>query len=313
MNIVFMGTPDFAVPALEKIIDNFNVQAVFTQPDKERGRGKKVTYSEVKEVAVANNIEVIQPKSLRRDKEAIQRLKDLSPDFMIVVAYGQILSKEVLDIPKYGCINLHGSLLPKYRGSAPIQWSVINGEKVAGNTTMLMDVGIDTGDMLLKQEVEVTENMTSGELYANLKTIGADLLVETIKKYANGEIIPEKQNDEESSHAPMLDKKMGNIDWESNAQTIHNLIRGLNPWPMAYTSYNGITMKIHGSSVKSGEHNKVPGTIIKVTKDGIEVACGKDILVIEKLQFPGKKAMNVVDYLRGNTIEEGIILTRIEE
>ena len=313
MNIVFMGTPDFAVPSLEKIIDNFNVLAVFTQPDKERGRGKKVTYSEVKEVAVANNIEVIQPKSLRRDKEAIQRLKDLSPDFMIVVAYGQILSKEVLDIPKYGCINLHGSLLPKYRGSAPIQWSVINGEKTAGNTTMLMDVGIDTGDMLLKQEVEVTKNMTSGDLYENLKTIGADLLVETIKKYANGEIIPEKQNDEESSHAPMLDKKMGNIDWKSDAQKIHNLIRGLNPWPMAYTSYKGTTMKIHGSSVKNKEHDSIPGTILEVTKEGIEVACGKDILVIEKLQFPGKKAMNVVDYLRGNDVEDGIILTRVEE
>lgn len=313
MNIVFMGTPDFAVPSLEKIIENFNVLAVFTQPDKERGRGKKVTYSEVKEVAVTHNIEVIQPKSLKKDKEAIQRLKELNPDFIIVVAYGQILNKEVLGIPKYGCINLHGSLLPKYRGAAPIQWSVINGEKVAGNTTMLMDVGLDTGDMLLKQEVEVTENMTSGELYDTLKNIGADLLVETIKKHANGEIVPEKQKDEESSYASMLDKKMGNVDWTSDAQKIHNLIRGLNPWPMAYTSYNGITMKIHGSSVKNKEHNSMPGTILKVSKEGIEVACGKDILVIEKLQFPGKKAMTVVDYLRGNAIEEGSILTRVEE
>ena len=243
MNIVFMGTPDFAVPALKMLIENYGVKAVFTQPDRPKGRGKKLAFSDVKEVAVEHNIPVYQPVKLKEEPEMIEELKKMKPDFIIVVAFGQILTKEVLDIPKYGCINLHGSLLPMYRGAAPIQWAVINGEKVSGNTTMLMDVGLDTGDMLMKDEVEIPDDMTAGELYDILKERGAGLLKDTIEKMVKGEIVPEKQSDE-TFYAKMLDKNMALIDWNESAEKIHNLIRGLNPWPIAYTNYNDEKMKI---------------------------------------------------------------------
>ena len=305
MNIVFMGTPDFAVPSLKALIDEFGVKAVYTQPDRPKGRGKKLAMSPVKEVAVENNITVFQPNSLRKEPEAVEALKALEPDFIIVVAFGQILPKEVLDIPKYACINLHGSLLPKYRGAAPIQWSVINGEKIAGNTTMLMDVGLDTGDMLLKDEVEITRYMTSGELYEKLKNRGANLLVETIKKMQKGEITPIKQNDEESCYAPMLNKEMTKIDWNKSAEVIHNHIRGLNPWPVATTQYEDKTMKIYESDFEEGKSDKEVGTIVEVNKKGIKVATSNGVLIIKKLQFPNGKPLMVQDFLNGNTIEEG--------
>lgn len=305
MNIVFMGTPDFAVPSLKALIDEFGVKAVYTQPDRPKGRGKKLTMSPVKEVAVENNITVFQPNSLRKEPEAVEALKALEPDFIIVVAFGQILPKEVLDIPKYACINLHGSLLPKYRGAAPIQWSVINGEKIAGNTTMLMDVGLDTGDMLLKDEVEITRYMTSGELYEKLKNRGANLLVETIKKMQKGEITPIKQNDEESCYAPMLNKEMAKIDWNKSAEVIHNHIRGLNPWPVATTQYEDKTMKIYESDFEEGKSDKEVGTIVEVNKKGIKVATSNGVLIIKKLQFPNGKPLMVQDFLNGNNIEEG--------
>lgn len=305
MNIVFMGTPDFAVPSLKALIDEFGVKAVYTQPDRPKGRGKKLAMSPVKEVAVENNITVFQPNSLRKEPEAVEALKALEPDFIIVVAFGQILPKEVLDIPKYACINLHGSLLPKYRGAAPIQWSVINGEKIAGNTTMLMDVGLDTGDMLLKDEVEITRYMTSGELYEKLKNRGANLLVETIKKMQKGEITPIKQNDEESCYAPMLNKEMAKIDWNKSAEVIHNHIRGLNPWPVATTQYEDKTMKIYESDFEEGKSDKEVGTIVEVNKKGIKVATSNGVLIIKKLQFPNGKPLMVQDFLNGNTIEEG--------
>ena len=226
MNIAFMGTPDFAVPSLELLIKEFGVKAVFTQPDRPKGRGKKLAMSPVKEVAMQNNIPVYQPLKIRNDEESMTVLKNLDLDFIIVVAFGQILPKEILDIPKYGCINLHGSLLPKYRGAAPIQWSVINGETLAGNTTMLMDVGLDTGDMLLTNKVEVTPDMTSGELYEILKVTGADLLINTINELAQGNIKPKKQDDSKSSYASMLNKDIAKINWNLSAQKIHNLIRG---------------------------------------------------------------------------------------
>lgn len=305
MNIVFMGTPDFAVPSLKALIDEFGVKAVYTQPDRPKGRGKKLAMSPVKEVAVENNITVFQPNSLRKEPEAVEALKALEPDFIIVVAFGQILPKEVLDIPKYACINLHGSLLPKYRGAAPIQWSVINGEKIAGNTTMLMDVGLDTGDMLLKDEVEITRYMTSGELYEQLKNRGANLLVETIKKMQKGEITPIKQNDEESCYAPMLNKEMAKIDWNKSVEVIHNHIRGLNPWPVATTQYEDKTMKIYESDFEEGKSDKEVGTIVEVNKKGIKVATSNGVLIIKKLQFPNGKPLMVQDFLNGNNIEEG--------
>lgn len=307
MNIVFMGTPDFAVPSLQKLVENHNVIAVLTQPDKPKGRGKKMVYSEVKEEALKHNIPVYQPVKLRDDRELIEKLKELNPDFIVVVAFGQILTREVLDIPKYGCVNLHGSLLPMYRGAAPIQWAVIRGEKVSGNTTMLLDEGVDTGDMLLKEEVEITDNMTAGELFDTLKERGADLLLKTIDGLVNNTIVPQKQEGE-TFYAKMLNKEIANICWDKEAQEIHNLIRGLNPWPIAYTSYKNERMKIFESAVLNEESNKAPGTIIDVSKDGIKVSCAKNVLLIKKVQFPNGKPLTVEQYINGHEIEKNIIL-----
>ncbi|KYH29939.1 MULTISPECIES: methionyl-tRNA formyltransferase [Clostridium] len=309
MKIVFMGTPEFAVPSLQAIIDNFEVEAVFTQPDKPKGRGKKISMSPVKELALKHNIKVYQPERLKKEPQIIEELRSIKPDFIIVVAYGQILPKEVIDIPKYACINLHASLLPKYRGAAPINWAIIKGEKKSGNTTMLMDVGLDTGDMLLKQEVTITEDMTAGELHDILMKDGAKLLVETIKGVYKGEIKPEKQNDSETCYASMLNKEMARIDWKLSSREIHNLIRGLNPWPVAYTNYESQVMKIYKSSVLDKKSEKAPGTIIYVSDKGIEVACGEGVLLIKEIQFPGKKVLKVEQYIKGNTIEEGIVLS----
>lgn len=308
MNIVFMGTPEFAVPALKKIIDEFNVNAVFTQPDRPKGRGKKLAMSEVKEVALENNIKVYQPENLKKDEECIKALKEISPDFIIVVAYGQILSKEILEIPKYGCINLHASLLPKYRGAAPINWAIINGENESGNTTMFMDIGLDTGDMLLKSKVQITNNMTAGELHDLLMMDGAELLVKTIRGIANGEILREKQIEEESCYASMLNKELGLINWEKSNIEINNLIRGLNPWPIAYTNYKEERMKILESEMIMEDVNKEPGTIIDADKNGIKVSTGSKVLLIKKVQFPSGKPLSVQEYIKGNTIEKGVRL-----
>lgn len=307
MNIIFMGTPDFAVPSLSKLIEKYDVTAVLTQPDKPKGRGKKLAYSEVKEEALKHEIPVYQPTKLREDAELIQKLKELQPDFIIVVAFGQILSKEVLDIPKYGCINLHGSLLPTYRGAAPIQWAVINGEKVSGNTTMLMDVGLDTGDMILKDEVEITDNMTAGELYDILKVRGADLLLQSIEGIVNGSITPEKQGDE-TFYAKPLDKNIANIDWNKSSAEIHNLVRGLNPWPIAYTSYNDERMKIYETEALKEDTSKEPGMILEVSKNGVKVACKEGVLLIKKVQFPNGKPLTIEQYINGHEINKNIIL-----
>ena len=297
MKIVFMGTPDFAVPSLKKIIEVFGVEAVFTQPDKPKGRGKKIAYSPIKEVALEHDIKVLQPIKLKNDIEAINYLKELNPDFIIVVAFGQILNKEVLDIPKYGCINLHASLLPMYRGAAPLNWAIIKGEKKSGNTTMLMDVGLDTGDMLLKDE-----DMTAGELHDILMERGADLLIKTIEGVYNGTIIPEKQTDE-TFYAKMLNKDLALIDWNNKAEDIHNLIRGLNPWPIAYTNYENNYMKVFESKVLNETTAKEPGTIIGVSKEGIRVATSKGVLLIKKIQFPNGKPLTVEQYINGHEIK----------
>lgn len=303
-----MGTPDFSVPALKSMIENYNVQAVFTQPDRPKGRGKKLAFSAVKEVAIENNIPVYQPNKIKNETEMIEKLKELEPDFIIVVAYGQILSKEILDIPRYACINLHASLLPKLRGAAPINWAIINGEIVSGNTTMIMDVGLDTGDMLLKQEFKISDDMTAGDLHDILMNSGAKLLVETINKYSKGQIVAEKQNGDLSNYAPMLNKETGKIVWNKSSKEIENLIKGLNPHPLAYTTYKSDTMKIHKAKAISVEEKRTPGTVLKVDKEGILVACGYGNLLIKEIQFPGKKAMKVEDYLRGNSIELETIL-----
>lgn len=284
MNIVFMGTPDFAVPSLQRMIKEYNVTAILTQPDKPKGRGKKMAYSAVKEEGLKHEIPIYQPIKLKDDRDLIEKLKELKPDFIIVVAFGQILTKEVLDIPKYGCINLHASLLPMYRGAAPLNWAIINGEKISGNTTMLMDVGLDTGDMILKDEVEIPNNMTTGELHDILMVRGADLLVKSIEGISKGDIVPEKQGNE-TFYAKMLDKNIANIDWNKSAEEIHNLVRGLNPWPIAYTDYKNERMKIYETEVLREKSNKEPGTIIDVSKNGVKVSCKEDVLLIKRVQF----------------------------
>lgn len=305
MKIVFMGTPDFAVPSLKKMIEKYNVSAIVTQPDKPSGRGKKVSISPIKEVGLSNKIPIFQPEKIRTDSVIINKLKELKPDFIIVVAYGQILTKEILDIPRLGCICLHASLLPMYRGSAPINWCLINGETKTGNTTILMDTGIDTGDMLMRSEVEISESMTAGELYNLLKVNGAELLEETINGIITGKICGIKQPNNGSSYVKMLNKQMAKIDWNDSSTNIHNLIRGLsswpykniNSWPTAYTYYKDIPVKIFKS--KSLEANIIdpPGYIIDANDEGIKVATKKGILIIEILQFPGGKPLEVKEFL----------------
>ncbi|ELC8413157.1 methionyl-tRNA formyltransferase [Clostridium perfringens] len=317
MKIVFMGTPDFAVPSLTKMIEKYNVSAIVTQPDKPSGRGKKVSISPIKEVGLSNEIPIFQPEKIRTDSVIINKLKELKPDFIIVVAYGQILTKEILDIPRLGCICLHASLLPMYRGSAPINWCLINGETKTGNTTILMDTGIDTGDMLMRSEVEISESMTAGELYNLLKVNGAELLEETINGIITGKICGIKQPNNGSSYVKMLNKQIAKINWNDSSINIHNLIRGLsswpykniNSWPTAYTYYKDIPVKIFKS--KSLESNIIdpPGYIINANDEGIKVATKNGILIIEILQFPGGKPLEVKELLKGNKIEKGIILS----
>ena len=307
MNIVFMGTPDFAVPSLKRLIEEYNVTAVLTQPDKPKGRGKKMAYSAVKEEALKHEIPIYQPIKIKEDINLIEKLKELKPDFMVVVAFGQILTKEILDIPKFGCVYLHASLLPMYRGAAPLNWAIINGEKVSGNTTMLMDAGIDTGDMILKDEVEINNQMTSGELHDILKVRGADLLIKSIEGISNGNIVTEKQQDE-TFYAKMLDKDLGNINWNKSSIEIHNLVRGLNPNVIAYTDYKGERMKIFETESLEENNSKDPGTIIEVSKSGIKVSCKDGVLIIKKVQFPNGKPLTIEQYLNGHEIEKNIIL-----
>jgi methionyl-tRNA formyltransferase len=308
MKIVFMGTPEFAVPSLIKLIEEFDVQAVLTQPDKPKGRGKKLAMSEVKEAALKYSIPVFQLENLKNDREIINKLKEIAPDYIIVVAFGQILTREVLDIPKYGCINLHASILPKYRGAAPINWAILKGEKTTGNTTMMMDTGLDTGDILLKSEVEITDNMTAGELHDILKEDGSELLIKTIHGLQEGRISRVKQSGRENFYASMLNKEMAKIDWSKSNREIHNQIRGLNPWPVAYTHYNGIVMKIYGSKIIDGRSKSVPGTITNVSKNGIEVACGEGHILLETVQFPGGKPLIIEEYIKGHSIDKNILL-----
>ncbi len=304
MRVVFMGTPEFAVPCLQKLIDlGHEVTGVFTQPDKPKGRHGILTPPPVKELALERSIEVFQPTKMR-DGTALEMLKKADPELVIVVAYGKILPKEILEYPKYGCINIHASLLPKLRGAAPIQWSVINGCKETGVTSMQMDEGLDTGDMLFKGVLEIGENETAGELHDRLSVLGADILDKTIEALQNGELSPEKQNHDEFTYAPMLSKELSPIDWSKSAKQIHNQVRGLYPWPCATSVLNGKNVKVH-KTVLSDAEGANAGEIIESGKRLI-VSCGdKKCVEILTIQAEGKKAMSAADFLRGNPAEEG--------
>lgn len=310
MRVVFMGTPDFAVGTLEEIIKaGHEVLAVFTQPDKPKGRGKAMQFPPVKETALAHDLTVYQPERVK-DEEYVSILRELNPDVIVVVAFGQIISKEILDLPRFGCVNVHASLLPKYRGAAPIQWAVIDGEKESGVTTMLMNEGIDTGDMLKKVVVPLDEKETGGSLFDKLAEEGAKLLVETLVDLENGTATRTPQDHDKATKAKMLRKELGLIDFTKSAVEIERLIRGLNPWPSAYTGYKGKTLKIWDATVINEDKPGEAGQIVEVTKNSLIVKTGDGLLSLEEVQLEGKKRMEIDAFLRGNTVEIGTKLER---
>ena len=308
MRIVFMGTPDFSVPALKALVEaGHQVTAVVTQPDKPKGRGKDVQMTPVKIQALEYGIPVYQPVKVKTP-EFVEVLKKEAPDAIVVIAFGQILSKEILDLPKYGCVNIHASLLPKYRGAAPIQWAVIDGEKETGVTTMMMDVGLDTGDILETKVIPLDPKETSGSLFEKLSKAGGPLILSTLEKLEKGTITRTPQGELGTSYAKMLTKTLGDINWTMSATAIERLIRGLNPWPSAYTQWEGKTMKIWEAEVEDVVETidtHEPGTITEVTKHGFKVQTGEGRLAIKSLQIPGKKRMEADAFLRGYHIETG--------
>lgn len=324
MKIVFMGTPDFAAGALDALIEaGHEITAVVTQPDKAKGRSKELKFPPVKECALRHNIPVFQPVKIKTP-EAVAELKQYEADIYVVAAFGQILSQEILDIPKYGCLNIHASLLPKYRGASPIQHVIIDGESETGVTIMQMDAGLDTGDMLYTKKVEITNEDTFETLHDKLMVIGGEAIVETLALLEEGKITPEKQQDELSCYASLIRKEMGNIDFSKDAGEIDRLIRGMNPWPSAYTFCRGKQMKIWRAVPVDGEENVncavavadaeglqdmvQPGSVVNVSKDFFDVACGKGILRVYELQLEGKKRMNTHDFLLGVKIAVGDVL-----
>ena len=308
MRIIFMGTPDFSVPALRALVEaGHQVTAVVTQPDKPKGRGKDVQMTPVKIQALEYGIPVYQPVKVKTP-EFVEVLKKEAPDAIVVIAFGQILSKEILDLPKYGCVNIHASLLPKYRGAAPIQWAVIDGEKETGVTTMMMDVGLDTGDILETKVIPLDPKETSGSLFEKLSEAGGPLILSTLEKLEKGTITRTPQGESGTSYAKMLTKTLGDINWTMSATAIERLIRGLNPWPSAYTQWEGKTMKIWEAEVEDVVETidtHEPGTITEVTKHGFKVQTGEGRLAIKSLQIPGKKRMEADAFLRGYHIETG--------
>lgn len=305
MNIVFMGTPDFAVPSLKALINDkrHTVAAVYTQPDRPVGRKKTLTAPPVKQMAEENGIKVYQPITFK-DEQTVEGLKALSPDVIAVIAYGKLLPQSVLDIPRYGCINIHGSLLPKLRGAAPIQRSVINGDFETGVTSMLMNAGLDTGDMLLTEKVNILPDETAGELFDRLAPLGAELLLKTLEELENGTVSPKKQDDSQSTYAAMLSKEEAVIDWNMPAGSVHNKVRGMNPWPVAVTSINGKKLKIY-KTVISGKSGK-SGTVISVNPP--TVACGDGSVELKEVQIEGKKRMSAEEFFRGQRIKCGDML-----
>ena len=309
LRLVFMGTPEFAVPSLKALIDSQdNVVAVVTQPDRPKGRGRALTQSPVKELAEKYKIEVIQP--LRAKEEGfIQRLKELNPDLIVVIAYGHILPKPILDIPPLGCINVHASLLPKYRGASPINWAIIEGEVETGVTTILMDEGMDTGDMLLTGKTNIEKDDNYENLQKRLSLLGADVLLKTIKSMKEGTVKPVPQRDSDATYASLLKKEDGLINWYSEAERISNNIRGLNPWPGTFTNWKGKRLKILSGSSLPGSVDDVPGTVISKDSDGIQIATKKGVFLITKLQPENKRAMEARDFLKGYDIKEGEVLS----
>ncbi len=303
MRVVFMGTPDFAVPCLKQLLqDGYQVPLVVTQSDKPKGRGHQLAPPPVKAFAMTEGLEVYQPVSLKKE-EAVTRIAAAKPDVIVVVAYGKILPQAILDLPAFGCINVHASLLPKYRGAAPIQWAVLNGEAESGVTTMRMDAGLDTGDMLLRSSCPITEEMTAGELHDRLSMEGAKLLSRTLRALEVGDLHPVRQNSAESCYAPMLDKSLSPMDWTRPAGSLHNQVRGLNPWPSASTSYEGKLLKIHKSQVGETVETE-PGIIVKL--DPLTIACGGGTsLILLEVQGEGAKRMAAADYLRGHPMKRG--------
>lgn len=308
MRVMFMGTPDFSVPILEKIIEaGYPVDLVVTQPDKPKGRGNAMQFPPVKECALAHGLEVFQPVKIREDAN-VEYVKKFAPDIIIVAAFGQILPKSILDLPKYGCINVHASLLPKYRGAAPIQWAVINGDDITGVTIMRMDVGIDTGDMIAKKQVRIAEDETGGSLFDKLAETGAQLCVETMKMIEEGRAVYTPQDNEASTHTKMISKELGDIDWKKPAAEIERLIRGLNPWPSAYTHLDNKAFKIWKAKVVPTDGAYAPGCVCEAGKNKLVVQTGEGGLELLEVQIAGKKRMDVGSFLRGYPVEEGIFL-----
>ncbi len=316
MRVIFMGTPDFSVGTLEALVAaGHDVCLAVTQPDKPKGRGKEMQFPPVKETAIKHGIPVYQPKKIR-EPECVEELRKYNADVMVVVAFGQILPKTILEMTPYGCINVHASLLPKYRGAAPIQWSIIEGEAVTGVTTMQMDEGLDTGDMIMKEEVPIAEDETGESLHDKLAAAGAALCVETLKALEDKNAVFEKQGESPTAYAKMLTKEMGNIDWNQSAVQIERLVRGLNSWPSAYTRWNGKVMKIWRAKAETGPAagsqagGGQPGTVTEIRKDSFAVQTGDGVLRVYEVQIPGKKRMETSAFLRGYTMEPGTVLTR---
>lgn len=307
MKIVFMGTPDFAVPCLEVCCKEHEVLAVFTQPDRPKGRGKKLAASAVKEKALEYGLDIYQPDKLKTP-DMVELLKKLQPECIVVVAYGQILSKEILDIPKFGCINVHASLLPKYRGASPINWCLVQGETETGITTMYMDVGLDTGDMIHKELISIDENISFEDLYMALRPMGAEVLSKTLKAIEAGKAPRIAQIDAESSYAPLLNKKNTMIDWHKSALEVHNHIRGLSPIPVALTTYDGQRIKVFVSELTDLKSDQAPGTIVNVSKSGLDVATGDGVIRLTEVQFPNAKRLQVSQIILGRKIEVGSLL-----
>ncbi len=307
MRIVFMGTPEFAVPSLKALfeLENAEVVGVFTQPDRPVGRGRKVEVTPVKREAEAHGVPVFQFERVRK-QEGLDAMRSLKPDIVVTAAFGQILSKKLLEVPRLGTVNVHASLLPKHRGSAPINWSIIQGEKVTGVTTMLTDVGLDTGDMLLKREVEIGENETAGQLTERMSFIGAELLKETLPAYWAGEITPIPQKEEEMTYDPMMTKELGRIDWTKSASEIDCLVRGVNPWPGAFSTMNGDVIKVWLAKKCDETTSQAPGTVIAASaKEGLIVACGNgETVEIIEMQAPNAKRMTAKAYLSGKKLGE---------
>jgi methionyl-tRNA formyltransferase len=308
LRTVFMGTPEFALPTLEGLLAaGVDLCAVYTQPDRPSGRGKQLTAPPVKELALRHGLPVMQPVKLR-EPEVVEELRRLAPDLMVVVAYGQILPKSILDIPRHGCINVHASLLPRYRGAAPINQAIVDGEQVTGVTTMLMDVGLDTGDMLVRRATEIGFEETAGQLHDRLALLGREAMLETLRRLCEGTLRAEPQDDADSSYAPMMKKEQGRIDWNREALHLHNLVRGLDPWPGAYTFLNGQTLKIAATLPEEGTDGE-PGTVLSAGPEGVRIACGQGILLVRELQLAGKKRLKAADFVRGTALRAG---TRLE-